>query len=136
MKLKQKIQIAKDCQLNIIKMQTEYYLKYGSKINQLNILVNYFDKKYDFFFEERESSYIGEYYLYKGLYADKIVLEYNYNKIEKKIKEDMFKELPIIISITIANGKNIDKKSRCKYLKKLLNADEYFVFISENIIET
>jgi len=112
-------------------MRKDYYLSYAIVDSIQNEIIDYLRAKYDFDFIERDSSFLGVYYLYEGIFADKMTI-----KVDPTLSEDnSATSEKLRLNITIDSGKNRDKESKYKYLKKLFDKDENFTFISEEVLE-
>ncbi|RSZ56967.1 hypothetical protein HF313_05100 [Massilia atriviolacea] len=66
-----------------------------------------------------ESSYLGEYFKYSGLFADKLTIENNHDPSGEP-RYAQFKEHPTLIFLSNENGKNAEKLSKHAYLKTQL----------------
>lgn len=67
----------------------------------------------DITFEQRVSDYLGMYYKYTGLFADRISV---FKNTEELLEFD--DKYAVIIDISITQGREKDKKSKYSYLKK------------------
>ena len=99
-------------------MKKNYYYLYGTQNEDLPGLAKLLFDKLDLEFDRHESDYLGEYFKYAGIYADKITLERNFNSIEDSWKEEAFKEYPTLLYVSNITGKNTDKLSKSKYLEE------------------
>ena len=112
-------------------MRKDYYLSYAIVDSIRNEIIDYLSTKYDFDFIKRDSSFLGVYYLYEGVFADKITI-----KVDRTLSENnRITNDKLRLDITIDSGKNRDKESKYKYLKKLFDKDENFTFISGEVLE-
>lgn len=99
-------------------MKKNCYILFGSKTKEPKDLVQFFYEKLDLDFKERDSLYLGTYYKYEGIYADRITIELNL--IDEDYKEYTHKEYKTLIYISYVKGKNADRLSRSKHLKNVI----------------
>lgn len=115
-------------------MKKNYFILYGTILPVTDIL-DYTEKRLDVKFDLHESSYLGEYYKYSGLYADSITIERNQIELKGEFKEETAKDFPVLVYISIAAGKNKDKLSKFKYIKKCFFKVSGVQLLRESIIE-
>lgn len=101
-------------------MKKSYFLLYGSSLLAKTLMAS-MEKRFSIEFELHDSSYVGEYYKYSGLYADKMTIELNKAGPNEFYKEEAYMEFPTLIYISITSGRNRDKKSKLRYLKRCLD---------------
>ena len=87
---------------------------------------------FDIICSQRDSLYKGEYFIYKGLYADYMSIEYN--NVGNDYKEGGFKEYKTLVYLSYIKGKNKDKLSRSKHFKKMLVNREGIDYLREEIV--
>lgn len=114
-------------------MKKSYYLTFGSlySINELASLLN---SKLDIEFTPRESSYIGYYLSYTGLYADKLTLEENFCQSTNEWREEQYKQYPVLIYLSNIQGRNSDKKSKSEYIKRCFLNIPDIALLKEQIV--
>ncbi len=117
-------------------MKKSYYYLFGTSIDDIRSLSDILYRKFDLEFKIHESDYIGEYMKYSGLYADKISIEKNFNKIDNSWKEKEFKVYPTLIYVSNFLGKNAEKLAKGQYLKKSFEKIEDIKLLKEDIIES
>jgi hypothetical protein len=116
-------------------MKKNYYYLFGSITKDIEDINKLLYDKLDLEFQPHESSYVGEYLKYSGMYADKITIERNFNKLENDWKEKNFQQYPTLIYVSNINGKNADKLSKSMYLKNALTKLEDISLLREDLIE-
>ena len=101
-------------------MRKNFFLTYGSLHDKYS-LKDILEQMFDFDFKKHDSLYWGEYFKYSGLYADQIKIFSNQicSPYEDLISAEN-KHLCTIIKISITEGKNKDKLSKYKFIKKLI----------------
>lgn len=117
-------------------MKKSYYYLFGTLIDDIKSVSDILYQKLDLEFKVHESDYIGEYMKYSGLYADKISIEKNFNKIDNSWKEKEFKLYPTLIYVGNYLGKNADKLTKVQYLKKCFEKIGDIKLLKEDIIES
>ena len=95
-------------------MNEDFNLEYGVKSGDLNLIRQEVSKIFDIDFVERHSDYLGRYYKYEGLFADRLtIIEGKYLSTDTREHNH-----EIIIRVNISSGKKKDKISKYKYLKE------------------
>jgi hypothetical protein len=117
-------------------MRKNYYFTFGSQLGDLEAVKEYLNERLELEFEARESSYLGEYYKYSGKSADRISIEKNFNQNENEWREENFMQFPVLIYVSISDGKNSDKESKSKYLKNALMELDNIQLLREDMIES
>jgi hypothetical protein len=115
-------------------MRKSYFLLFGSSLS-LEALAALVNKRLDVEFEHHDSSYVGEYLKYSGLYADKLTIEKNRSGVVGDFKEEKFKNFPTLIYVSITSGKNREKLSKVKYIKTCLCEISGIKLIRESLVE-
>ncbi len=115
-------------------MRKSYFLLYGSSLTPATLLA-LVGKRLDIEFELHESSYVGEYYKYSGLYADKLTIEQNKIGADEDYKEVTLKDYPTLIYVNISSGKNREKKSKLLYIKRCLREITNVKLLRESEVE-
>ncbi|WP_091153216.1 hypothetical protein [Mucilaginibacter pineti] len=110
-------------------MKKNYFLLFGSFLDSRQMAADLLYQKMDLNFVPHESSYLGEYLKYSGLFADHMTISDNFNKAENDWSEPEFKNYPVLIFVSHDHGRNEDKKSRHTYIKKALPALGSFVLL-------
>ena len=95
-------------------MNEDFSLEYGVRSGDLNLIKQKVSRIFDIDFVERHSDYIGRYYKYEGLFADRLTI------IEGKYLSADVRQYnhEVIIRVSISSGKKKDKLSKYKYLKE------------------
>lgn len=88
----------------------------------------------DLEFALHESSYLGEYFKYSGLFADKLTIENN-NPLSGEPRYAQFKDHPTLIFLSNENGKNAEKSSKHTYLKTQLGKIPGIVLLDDLVHE-
>ena len=114
-------------------MSKKYFLTAGSKTRTIESYVQELSEKLDFDFEQHESSFVGNYFLYQGLYADRFTIQPN--QVGETYNFEWAKEYPTIIQASITEGRETDKKSTFLHLKKILSRLESTDILKETILE-
>ncbi len=114
-------------------MKKSYSITYGVKGVDVEAVTSILEKECDFSFEKRTSDYIGDYNLYKGLFADRLSIETNFH--DGSFKEADFQEYETLIYVAIDSGRNKDKESKYKSMKKALSKIPEFVLLKDVMIE-
>ena len=77
-------------------------------------------ERLDFEFESRESGYVGDYFIYSGLYADELTIEENRAGALGDVKEPEFRQFPTLIRAYFISGRNADKRSKMRHMRCVL----------------
>lgn len=118
-----------------ISMRKNYFLLFGTCVPPAT-LVDILVKRLDVEFQHHESSYLGDYYKYSGLYADKLTIEKNKPDVLGDFKEEKFREFPTLVFLSITSGKNRDKLSKVKFIKDCLSKISGVQLLRESTLET
>ncbi|GKW08888.1 hypothetical protein [Pectobacterium carotovorum] len=94
-------------------MRKFYYLTYGSFESKESVK-QLLDSIWDISCDEHDSDYLGIYYFYSGIFADKLTIKDN-------IQHEKNDNFPTLIEISFINGKNTDKLSRYKFIKNVFS---------------
>lgn len=105
-----------------------YYIKSTSKNRTPENYVQELEDKLDLDFEKHESSYLGIYYTYSGLYADSIRIKHNRKDF------DEYPDSKTIIDISFNTGKEKDKRSAFNHMLKILNRLNDTFVVEQKII--
>jgi hypothetical protein len=118
----------------MLKMKKNFYNLFGSRrsIEDVAALIH---QRLDLDFVRHESSYVGEYFKYAGLYSDKITIERNRNDVMNEWKTVQFKDYPTLIYVSNTVGKNADKLSKTKYVREQFCRIPDITLLSEKVIE-
>ena len=116
-------------------MRKNYYCLFGTAAIPLPDLAKILYDKLDLVFVLHESDYLGVYFKYSGMYADKITLQTNFNTIENDWKEKEFQQYPVLIYVANIQGRNTEKLSKSRYLKNALPQIAGIKLLKEEIIE-
>lgn len=100
----------------------------------IEILVDLITKKLDLDFNLHESDYLGEYYLYNGLFADRFTIMNNRLPSGEFLINDNTAQKNIL-KINFIDGKNKDKESKLNFLKQQLLTILSIELVSEEIKE-
>lgn len=114
-------------------MKKYFFLSFASS-KPLNDVCKDFYDRFDIEFIKHESSYVGEYLKYSGMYADVIKIlpnimpngEHVYGKNE---------DIKTIVEISFISGKNNEKSSRYKYMKESVKRMNGALIIKDEVIE-
>ncbi|WP_338846790.1 hypothetical protein V8J88_23900 [Massilia sp. W12] len=115
-------------------MKKSYHCKYGANITTDEV-IKIFQKLFDMEFELHESSYVGMYFKYTGLFADKVTINPKESASPDCLDDKDYEKYSCLIFIDNNSGKNADKLSKTKYLKFHLAKISDIVFLHEKIIE-
>ncbi|MBC1481827.1 hypothetical protein HCJ52_01175 [Listeria sp. FSL L7-1485] len=115
-------------------MRKSYFSEYGTKLSKEQIK-NIFEDKWDIICSEHDSLFFGVYFLYKGLYADKLTITDNYVASSQEWLYAENKQFNTLVEVAFTNGRNADKLSRYKFMKNVINQMDEVVLIEENCIE-
>lgn len=116
-------------------MKKSYYLKYGTDREKGEVR-SLFAKKWDIEFSENESDYFGIYFLYEGLYADRLSIMDNFISSHHQWLEEEYKDFKSLVKVAIVSGRNADKLSRLKFMKNVISQIGGMHLISEECVET
>lgn len=114
-------------------MKKSFYLSFASP-NSLDEVRKYFYDKFDIEFNEHESSYVGEYLKYSGMYADVIKLLPNVMPTGDHLDRENG-NIETIIEMSFVSGKNADKLSKYKYMKESIKRMNGTLIIKDETIE-
>lgn len=115
-------------------MKKSHFLLFGCS-HSPETIATLIKKRLDIEFEPHESSYLGSYLKYSGLYADKLTIEENRPSALGDFKEDDFRDFPTLIYLCITSGKNRDKLSKAKFMKARLCEINDIKLLRESIIQ-
>ncbi len=109
-----------------------FYLNYGVKGNKnidevLTIIIDLLDNVKA---EKRESDYYGEYYKCFGMAFDTLKIYKNNEELIQFPDEHI-----IVITLSISTGRNKDRKSKYKFVKKAFEKNNEFEIFKDNIVE-
>jgi hypothetical protein len=113
-------------------MRKSFYLLFGSSM-AVQQTADQIARRMDVEFEPHDSSYVGEYLMYKGLLADKLTVEANTGAQE--VKEPQFAQFPTLVYFSAYSGKNADKRSKAQYMKAALTGLDGITLLRENQID-
>jgi hypothetical protein len=112
-------------------MVKSYFLKYGTSRSKREIK-EMLDSLFDFSFKEHDSLYFGEYYKYSGVHADTITIKNNnVSSPYDEWLDETNKQFCTLIDISITEGKNKDKLSKYKSIKRILTQYPLFLINDE-----
>ena len=115
-------------------MRKSYFLLFGSSLSP-EAIAAMINKRLDLEFEQHDSSYLGAYFKYFGLYADKLTIEENRPNCLGDFKEEKFSKFPTLIYLSITSGKNRDKLSKSIFMKARLCEIGDIKLLRESVIE-
>lgn len=75
---------------------------YGAEANDLDLFREIIQSALGMQFEAHESSYLGSYYRWGVQYGEEIVLQKNYDDVEKEFREERFKNFAILIYVNLS----------------------------------
>lgn len=93
-----------------------------------------FRDRFDIEFIKHESSYVGEYFKYSGMYADVIKVLHNVRPTGEHVHEAN-NNIKTIIEASFISGKNADKLSKYKYIKESVRRMNGTLIIKDQVIE-
>ena len=114
-------------------MRKSYHCVFGST-RSIDELESEIGKRLDIKFEPHDSSYLGQYVNYSGLFSDRLTIERNQKNAEDWRYEE-FKNYPTLILFNNTEGKNADKLSKTKYLKSVLLKIPNVTLLKETVLE-
>jgi hypothetical protein len=100
----------------------------------LNAVCKDFYDRFDIDFIGHDSSYIGEYLKYSGVYADVIRILPNVMPNSEYVYGEN-KDIETIVEIFFTNGKNAEKLSKYKYMKGSVGRMNGMLIIKDEIVE-
>lgn len=114
-------------------MRKSYFLKYGTDKDKSEIRA-LLGSIMDLMFVEHDSEYFGVYFLYSGLYADRLKIGDNYVSHAKEWVDGVSR-CKTLINLSFTEGKNADKLSRFKYMKDVFENLDELIFLDEQCLE-
>lgn len=114
-------------------MKKSFYATFGSSEDAASLAAT-LARRLDLEFSLRESAYLGAYFKYSGLFADKITIESNH-PASGEPRYARFADHATLIFLSNESGKNADKLSKHTHLKTQLGKMPGTVLLEESVHE-
>ena len=113
-------------------MSKNYFLLFGSRFDDVDIVSTVLSDVLNITFERRESSYVGNYNIYQGPLADKLSIESN---LYPEVKQEKFTNFKIIINASFIKGSASQKQINLDFIKEKLEEIDKMILLRETVME-